>query len=301
MTRETIFPKDRAEWLSHRVKDITSTEGSALFGCNQYLSKAELWHRKKSNEIVEIGETEAMKWGTRMQKPIAEGIAEDLGLKIREMNEYMRLTEYGLGSSFDYAIEDDGLLEIKAVGERAFQSNWVVNGDNIEAPLYIEYQVQHELLVSGRKYCVVGALVGGNRTFTFRREPDLNLHDKILEGANWFWRSIKENQPPPFDFPRDAAFVTQMYSFANPGTVKDMSQDETVKELAFEYKNASETAKEAEKKKDEVKARLLIAIGDTEKVKGDGFSISAGMIGPCHVEFDRKGYRNFKLIWGGQK
>ena len=42
---------------------------------------------------------------------------------------------------------------------------------------------------------------------------------------------------------------------------------------------------------------MLMAIGDAEKVIGNGFNISAGMVGECPIEYIRKGYRLFKLTW----
>ena len=111
--REKILPENEEAWLEMRLLDVTSTEISALFGCCPYLSKWELWHNKKDRTSNEFKENKRMKWGNRLEPAIAYGVAEDLGVKIKPMNEYIRLTDIRAGSSFDFQIEDDGILEVQ--------------------------------------------------------------------------------------------------------------------------------------------------------------------------------------------
>lgn len=294
--KQTIQPTDREHWLSLRSQDVTSTESSALFGVHEYLTPYELWHRKKGHGVP-VEENHFMKWGNRLQDPIAYGIAEDNGLKIRKMDEYIRDTELRIGSSFDFAIEEDGILEIKNVSERAFETRWKVEGDVIEAPLYIEAQVQHQLLVSGRKFALIGALVGGNTVHLIRREPDLEIHERIKEAAKAFWGTVERNEEPAPNFEKDARFIRQLYSFANPGTVKDATDDSAIQVYVENYRQLTDAIKELEKKKDATKAALLSLMGDNEKMKGSGWSVSASMIGPCQVSYEKRAYRDFRITF----
>ena len=77
---ETIIPEDNKHWLQLRTRDVTSTEVSALFGLNPWMTEFELWHNKKSQAVIEIEDNERMKWGRRLEDPIAQGVAEDTGL-----------------------------------------------------------------------------------------------------------------------------------------------------------------------------------------------------------------------------
>lgn len=297
---ESIAPKDKQAWLKLRAKDITSTEAAALFGASPYMTKFELWHRKKEAEVVAITEGDRMKWGTRLQDAIAEGIAQDQGWKVRRMDEYMRDSELRIGASFDYEIIPDGLLEIKNVDSLIFKDGWIVDEDkNIEAPPHIELQGQHQLLVSGRKHLVIGALVGGNRVVLLKREPDLAIHARIKEEVAKFWKSIADNKPPKPDFAKDAAFIAEINSYAEVG--KTISAEDNVRLLADEYKEYGQAEKEAAAGKAACKAEILTLIGDAEKVKGDRFSISAGMVAGGHVEYDRKPFRTFRINWRKEK
>jgi predicted phage-related endonuclease len=327
--RELIIPKTEQEWLSLRLEDITSTEVSSLFNLSPYMTEFELWHRKKNKEIVTIEANDRMKWGTRLQNSIGAGIAQDNGWTVRRMDEYIRIPELRIGSSFDFSIEQiltaqgkpitkedlfghseemkdkimeeekipSGLLEIKNVDSLAFRNGWIVDGDNIEAPTHIELQVQHQLLVSGRKFAFIGALVGGNSVHLIRREPDPKIISEIERRVKLFWQSIESNQPPKPDFSRDIETISRIYGYAEPGKVFDASGNSKLSELISIYRKAGEEEKEAGKRKEAAKGEMLMMIGDAEKVIGDEFKISLGVVGPCHVEYDKKGYRMFKPTW----
>ena len=298
-----------AEWLASRKLDITSTEVAALFGLSPYQTAFELWHRKHSQNDVEFNQSERMLWGTRLESAIAEGIAQDKKWIIRPMKEYVRDTELRMGSSFDYSIEGffnsndplnpvktKGLLEIKNVDYIQFKNKWGDPEDeDVEAPPHIELQVQHQLAVSQRTTAFIGVLIGGNTVKVLKRKADKEIIAQIKQKIKEFWASIEANEPPPPEFEKDAAFIAQLYSFAEAD--KKMEATPEIEELAEKYKIIQAQEKSIAQAKETIKAQLLMAIGDAEKVKGDKFSISAGMIGPAKVEFERKGYRNFKVTW----
>jgi putative phage-type endonuclease len=298
-----VFPfTNEADWLALRVDDLTSTDMSALFGISPYMSPFELWHRKHNKTIGGFEPSDRMRWGNRLQNSIAEGIAEDKQWTIRQMKEYIRIPELKIGSSFDFCLMSGSgeLLEIKNVDSLAFKEGWEEDEDgNIEAPVHIELQIQNEMLVSGISKAYIGALVGGNRTTILERTADKSVHDQIIARAKQFWLSIEANQEPAPDFKRDADFIKSLYQKVNPETT--MISTEKIDSLTVKYKDASEIEKQAKENKDAIKAELLTLIGETEKVKGDKFTISAGYIGPCHMEYERAGYRNMKISWKKEK
>lgn len=301
---ETILPTDEKHWLELRKADVTSTETAALFGISPYMTAYELWHRKHDNLEVAFDVNERMKWGTRLQDSIAAGIAEDQGWAIRRMSEYKRDTELRMGASFDFEFcQPDkalGILEVKNVDSLAFRDGWIVEGDDVQAPPHIEIQVQQQLALSGFKVAYIGALIGGNRVQLIKREPDSTVIEAIKKRVSEFWLSVVEHREPTANFGNDADFISCLYSYAEPGRV--FNADERVSKLAFAYRQAAQAAKEADEKKDALKAELLTIIGDAEKVIGETFSISAGLIGPKWIEaYERKGYRNFRVNWKKEK
>lgn len=283
-----------------RSLDLTSTEIGALFGISPYVTEFELWHRKKEGRIVQVDPNERIKWGTRLQDAIAFGIAEDKGWVVRRKSEYIRIPELRLGASFDYEIppgqnESHGqLLEIKNVDSLIYRDGWLIDGDNIEAPPHIEMQVQHQLLVSGCELAYIGALVGGNRVVLIEREADDKVQNAILMAASRFWQSIDENKPPQPNFKRDADFIKELYSNATIG--KHIDATERISALVADHERWNHQEKEAKLEKEGIKAELLTLIGDAEKVVDPRFTISLGMVGPAHIEYEREAYRNFRIF-----
>lgn len=297
MTAVAITPKNEAEWLQMRTQDVTSTEASCLFDCSPYLTLFELWHRKKDGLVVGIEPSERMRWGTRLQDAIAAGIAEDNKWNIRRMSEYMRDADLRAGSSFDFAIGDEGLLEIKNVDSLAFRDGWIVDGDAIEAPPHIEIQVQHQLMVSGRKYAYIGALVGGNRLVLVKRDRDEEIIGAIRKKVVAFWKSIEAGQEPKPDLSKDAGFITKLYGYAEPGKVMDAKDDESLAIACDGYRKFGDEKRAAEAAQEQFKAEILRKIGDHEKVLGKNYTLSAGLVAEAEIKFTRKPYRSFKVSW----
>ena len=295
METKTILPKDKEEWLSLREPNLNSTEVGPLFGIEKYATIFELWHYKNKSIQNNFEGNERTAWGLALQDSIAKKVAEDNGWDIRRMDEYMFIPEIKLGSSFDFAIGDDGIMEIKNVDKFVFLDEWEDNN----CPLHIEMQVQVQLAVSGRKFAVVVALVGGNEAVVIRRDRDEFVISSIKEKVKWFWNTIKEGKEPTPDFKKDYEVISRLYQYAEPEKVLEAGDD--IKLIAIEYKKVSDEIKPLEEKKKELKARLITMINDAEKVIGDGFTISAGMIGEAEIKYTRKAYRDFKMFWKKNK
>lgn len=297
---ETIQPLNETHWLELRAQDLTSTESPALFGISPYNTPFEVFHRKAKKLVVGIDENERMKWGKRLQDAIAAGIAEDNGWQVRRMDEYLRIPSLRMGSSYDFAIGDDGLLEVKNVDSLAFKNGWVVEDGVVEAPPHIELQVQHQLAVSGRKYVVIGALVGGNKIVQLHREPVPEIIDALKERVSTFWKNVDAGIAPEPDFNKDSDVIARLFS-VEPGKIFDARGNEAFVEITLEYKKAQELEKQAQSAKDAAKSKLIMAYGEAEKVIGDNFSITAGMVAGADISFTRKPYRNFRINWKKEK
>jgi putative phage-type endonuclease len=309
--RDVHNPKTKTEWLKLRTQDVTSTESAALFGLSPWMTEFELWHLKKNATVVEHPGNERTEWGKRLESSIALGIADDMNWEVRPMTEYIRDAETRTGASFDYAIEAEekdseilnthGILEIKNVDALQFRDGWIIDPEtrSIEAPPHIEMQVQHQLMVSRRDYAYIGALVGGNTVKLMKRRRDEDVIMAIKKKVAAFWNSISLNLPPQPDFEKDASFIAKLYNRADSGTT--IPADGTITDLANQYKNYATKEKEAYKKRQAIKAQLLMRIGNIEKVRGDGFSISAGVVASKKIAYTRDQYRNFRVNWSKKK
>lgn len=291
LTREMLSPESRDEWLKMRRLDITSTDCAAMFGLSPYKTPLQLWLKLHTDLDDSIEETERMRWGTRLESAIAHGIAEDRGWRIEKWNYYQRIVDHRLGSSFDFMVMGDrpAILEIKNVGLHQF-SSWVETASGLEAPLHIEMQVQHQMLVAGVDLAYIGVLVGGNQVHVIEREADMEIQEQILAKAKEFW-SMTER--PPADYAKDAQAIIRLNQFAEPGTVLQATDD--IDGLAKEYLRLGSEIRALETAQEIAKARLVEYAGVAEKVKGNGYSITMNMVGPATVSYERKGYRQFRI------
>jgi putative phage-type endonuclease len=305
MNRQKIERTDEASWLQERTRDVTSTEVAALFGLSPYTSEFELFHRKRVGEVVRIEENERMRWGKRLEGAIANGVAADNEWVITPANIYMRDPVARIGSSFDFLISEDGLMEIKNVDGLQFQNKWIDDGVTLEAPEHIELQIQHQMEVAERDYCILVALVGGNRVRWVRRERDEQIGAAIRERVSQFWDRVIRNDAPSPDYTMDADFIIkQLHANANDGEV--IEADEALEDLIAQYQFVSREAAGMDELKSKTKAELLQRIGTASKVSSKLGTISCGMTKPSQGTFitpdmvgthvgGRQGFRNFRF------
>lgn len=288
------------EWLNLRLNDVTSTEVSALFGVNPYLTEFELFHMKKNKQIVNIEQNERMKWGTRLESAIAEGIAEERGWVIQKMNHYLNNPDYRIGASFDYFgwadnPENNFILEVKNVDYFQYKDKWIDDGINLEAPPHIELQVQTQMMLAGCDIAYICALVAGNESIVIERKKNADIQRAILKRVKQFWIDIETNKAPAPNFERDSQLIISMNQSVDENSIAQADDELTA--LASEYKLQSELERSAQKKKEELKAKIFMKINTAEKVKGERFTITASVVAPAEISFKRDAYRTFKVNW----
>ena len=305
---QIITPDSHEHWLQLKSQDITSTEISALFGISPYSTLFEMWHQKKAGEVVNIESNERMLWGNRLEDAIAQGIAEDLDIKVRPLKTYHRHDSVkGMGSSFDYEIYDHpdgpGLFEIKNVDYLVYRDKW----DDDEAPPHIESQHQHQLEVNDYNWGIIGCLVSGNTMNYIKRERNRAVGAAMRKKVEEFWISIVENKPPEPNFETDAAFVISLYGESNDWLI-DVSDDEDMAQLIETFYDLNIKVKDLSELKEQTKAKILSTVqGGAKKITCGNFSISCGRTKdtpPMKITKDmigdevggRQGYRMFRAF-----
>lgn len=305
MTTVTRIPfTSREHWLAERANDITSTEVSALYGLSPYVTHFELWHQKRDRYIEEFEPSDRMKWGTRLQDAIAEGVAEDMGWEAKRLDDYMRDPEDRIGSSFDFEVVSKdrgrGLMEIKNVDGLVFREKWIDEPGGVEGPQHIELQVQHQMEVADVPWCALVPLVGGNDARVVIRERDREIGRDIRKRVRAFWASIDANEPPKPDYSLDADFLCRLHGMADSSV--EIDADPLVEQLLREYADLGG----AEPRRKAIKAQVLELIGVAGKVRtsfgtlsctetqaSEGTLITPEMVGQRIGA--RRGFRQFRF------
>lgn len=296
MKRETIVHATEAAWLAERKTVTTSTEAAALFGAGVYVKTPyELYHLKAGTVAApEFEGNERTRWGNRLEAPIAYGVAEDLGLIVEPFKNFIKMPEFFLGASFDFIItgitEDfdgdsearrmfrehgKGLLEIKNVDGLQFKRAWLDDGETIEAPVHIEFQVQCQMEVADIGWAIIAPLVGGNAPKPVIRVRDRDAGDAIRTKSLELWQRVNAGAEPAPDFTKDGQIIAQVYR-DNDGSSVDMSNDTRLAALCRSYKAASADEKAAKEIKDAAKAEILTIIKHAKSIATANGKISAG-------------------------
>lgn len=263
-------------WHEIRAKHIGASEVAALFNLSPYMSRWTLWQIKAGKIPAPQIDSQRVQWGNRLEAAIAEGLAEDHGWNVRKVHRYItHPTIEGMGTSLDYEIfnhpDGPGVLEIKNVDGLIFRNKWE-EAEDLQAPMHIELQLQHQLAVTGRAWGVIGVLVGGNDAkYTVRKRHEPTIQ-KIETGVQAFWESIANGNEPKISEGADLSIVSDLFD----GTETVTLNNPLFEHLCQGLKAAQQAEKEAKTKVEEAKLKLIEILdqNNAEVAIGQGFKAS---------------------------
>ena len=269
----------KKEWLKARTGYLTSTEIAALFNAErsgQYgKSLFELWHEKKNKtfEYTEGG-NDARK-GLYFEPAIAKWFSDIHDLAIVPFRDFAFDDETRQGASFDYEILggciDDidmssAIMEIKTAKYSIYKEKWV----NDMPPAYIDFQVQLQMKLAGRKRAVIVLFVDGEmspRHWIVEACPV--VHKAIDIKVAEFWKSIDDNVEPEPDFDKDSKFVISQHQESEG--VEEASED--LIKMLEQYKSVKAGEKETTKCLASLRAQIFRST-DAELLTYDDEKIS---------------------------
>lgn len=285
------------EQAALRPHHVGASEVAALFDLHPFLTRFELWHRKKGNLPEEdLSDNDRVFWGTMLEPAIGAGISERTGWPLRKVARYAQHPNVrGMGASPDFEILEHprgrGLVQVKNVDGLVYRQSW----EDGKPPIYYQLQLQHELACTGYGWGALGVLVGGNKLEIFdypRHDPTIGKLERAVEG---FWASIAANDEPRPDFERDLDTIRILFGSAEPGKVADLTDNARLSELCELYKSAGASEKDAKAKKDAAKGEILTIIGDAEIAFAQGFKVNAKNVDGGPVSYVREPYRDFRV------
>jgi putative phage-type endonuclease len=194
---EVCDSRDREVWLAERNKGIGASEAAAILGLSPWESPLSVYARKLGALQATKEETEAMRWGTKLEPLILEEFGRETGrdvardgVLIRSRARPWQLATLD-GRQFDAKRTGNGrgLVEVKATSARA--QDW-----NQGVPEYVQIQVQHQLDVSGFDWGSVVVLQHGNRLLWADVERNEALIESIRAAEQDFWDRVQHQQPP---------------------------------------------------------------------------------------------------------
>lgn len=222
-----------------RRTGIGGSDVGALCGLNKRKTPYHLWLEKRGllPEELFVEDNERIRWGRRLEKPIADEFAFKTGRAIKVQKRTMRHPEkrFMLANIDRWQTDPSrpeadrlGVLECKNHDWR-MRKLWVQGG--VPDTHYLQFQ--HYLAVTGKHWGSFAALFGGNDLVYFDIERDDNIIARIMALEEDFWRRVQLNEPPEFSFDQAGhELVKALYKEAATGSTITLDTVESKAKLA---------------------------------------------------------------------
>lgn len=276
MNRETIPITSEEQWLELRKQDITSTAMAGLFGLSPYCTVFELYHAKKTGLELPFETNDRMDKGLRMEGYAAQEVAIKEGWEVEAINDYIRLTDYKMGASFDFEAtcpkRGKGILEIKALDFFRHRESWSED----EIPADKEVQIRQQLLCAGKyKWGAVAAFTSVYDYHLYFFDRDKGFEAGMITAAQEFWADVEAGREPKPDFYRDAPVIAELYKNAG-GDLANFTDNEEYDALVARFSRLKEQANAFDKDVKAAQAELHLFLADKGGGISDNWQVKAG-------------------------
>lgn len=201
---------DRQEWLAARGYGGSTI--AAILGLSPHATPVTAY-LERTGQLPEEEPHEAMRWGTRLEQPIADGFSEETGIptfqpppitmyRSKELalatcspDRFIGTDLDGMGIAFGVP-RVDGLYEGKMTSAYLAE-NWKDEDGKTKAPVWYEAQVVWNLGVLGLPYAELVALIGGNRLVHIHIEASPEIFADMLHTVEMFERDCVEARQIP--------------------------------------------------------------------------------------------------------
>jgi putative phage-type endonuclease len=265
----TMSAAERAAWLEERLTGVGASEAAAALGVSPYDTPLSLYLRKVGL-AGEHAESEAMRWGTRLEPLLAEAYEERTGRRVERSQVFLR--DPGrpcLLATLDGIDSAGEIVELKTIGAHAARGRLGDEGTD-ELPEHWLVQAHQQMVVAGSDVVHFGVLVGGQEFRLYDVRRDAALARAVADGVCRFW----DRHVVPRVMPEPSAADAEVLSRVRPAPGREVTLTGDGQFWADAY---AEAAREASRAKDQLanaKAHFLAAMGDAETARtidGDVF------------------------------
>ncbi len=268
-------------WLENRRRGIGGSDVAALLGLSPWASKWSLW-QDKTGQGKPLEMSEAMRWGTILEKPIAEEWERRHEKPVIGCppGTIYQSTSYPLALASPDALTKDlaSWIEIKAVSAHHADS-WT----DEEVPPHYWCQAQWEGFVAGVETVHLAALIGGQTLKSYVIPVDVAWGERTYEQASQFWENyVQPLVEPPVD---DSDATTNALNHAFKNSERESIEGGSNLALAIaDYLDASALEKEAKSKKQLAQNQII------HLLRGAEVGLVEGVPMVSYTTIERKSY-----------
>ncbi|PJK07964.1 endonuclease [Lysobacteraceae bacterium NML95-0200] len=180
-----------------RQKLIGGSDVAGILGISPWKTPLDVYMDKVQPRNSEPDRNKARVFarGKRMEPYVIDMLAEESGLEIvARGNRYLDAEHPFLAAEIDAEAKTGENIEIKTVSP--FKA-WEWGEEQTDSvPVHYTAQAMHGLMVTNRKVCVFGVLIGGDDFRIYRVERDEETIDAIRAKELEFWQRVQRKDPP---------------------------------------------------------------------------------------------------------
>lgn len=296
------------EWLEARRKGIGASEAAAILGVSPWKTALEVYFDKLHMLPDEEKRPKPwLKWGLRLQTAIAEAYTEQTGRELVVPSAIIHNAQAPwMLASLDFQVKGERRpVEAKRVSSYSPIVKQFGPSGSQEIPECYSIQLNQQMACADADCADCAALINNDdfRVYTIGRNQ--KLIDRLIDEEREFMDRVARRDPPLPDFAHPT--TAEILALIEPDEDSDLVLlDEEHAAMVDEFVAMGEQMKERDKRRDEVKARLIHALGnaavgalpDGRMVKRSKVDRGAYTVEPCsYITFrvsqpKKKGARN---------
>lgn len=186
----------------NRSDYIGSSDCAAILGVSPWRTQLDVFLDKtRGAEPTTPEKNKIFERGKRLEPYVLDMLREEEGLHIVATNQRHTHPDYGFlagevdAEFFDKKLQSTQNIEIKTTNFYSRDDWGDIGSDAI--PVHYTAQAMHNLMLTGRKVCIFGVLLGVDDFRVYRVERDNDLCEHIKKTEVDFWqKNILANKPP---------------------------------------------------------------------------------------------------------
>lgn len=260
------FENNSLEWHAQRAKAVGGSDAGVLAGLSPWESPY-TWVAKRLGKIEDSFEqNEAMFWGTTLESVILDVWSQGVNLTLhRNVGTWQHVDRAWQQANPDAIYETpDGEFGIVEVKTARYEDGW--NEKTGEIPPHYRAQVLWYLQTFGFKNAQVVVLFAGSKLRTFTVEFNQFEADSNLAAVKKIWNMVEADTLPDFSAP----FISTYETVRKQHPDIDGSKSEELGDLFVAYNKAVADEDKAKETANELRSRVLAAMGDAKNGTYDG-------------------------------
>lgn len=270
-------------WLAERRTGIGGSDVSAILGLSTWRTPYDVF-RDKRGELIEQVDNDAMRWGRNLEPVVRQEYADQTGREVLLPTGILRSERHPfMIANLDGYTVDNRVVEIKTARS---EKDWGKPGSDQIPQAYL-FQVQHYMAVTGFDVADVAVLIAGSDFRIYTVEADRELHEMLVEAEAAFWRRVLDDDPP-----EPISLADAVSRWGRSSASGSIVADQDVEAAAVALAQATSEIKRMESIADDLKAKIMIAMGDADTlVDSSGKVIATWKLPKSTQRFDVSAFK----------